>query len=350
MTKNRQKKGGWTQERLSLILRSNLSNRWGEAQAVSEQTLIQSENYPYLFCCADAAAASAQKMYLVVQRVYIVSLVLGSALNLLVPFCSGAALSWVYTLTAIVFAAGLLVLWVGRARRDDQVWFDNRAVAESVKTASWRFMMKAPPFENDQNADHRFIAELQEIRSARPRCATAPPSTSAAMVSPAISTAMRQVRAGALDVRKSMYLAQRLQSARLWYVRKSGIASTAATRWFWSVVALQMIAMALAILQATQGSLPISLLPVIATCTAAAVAWNQLKRHDEIKQSYALATQELAELESIAAAYLDDNNFPQFVEQVEEAISREHTMWCARRDVPLQQAGSEQGRSTGSLR
>jgi len=32
MTKNRQKKGGWTQERLSLILRSNLSNRWGEAQ------------------------------------------------------------------------------------------------------------------------------------------------------------------------------------------------------------------------------------------------------------------------------------------------------------------------------
>jgi len=32
MANNRQKKGGWTQERLSLILRSNLSNRWGEAQ------------------------------------------------------------------------------------------------------------------------------------------------------------------------------------------------------------------------------------------------------------------------------------------------------------------------------
>jgi hypothetical protein len=31
MANNRQKKGGWTQERLSLILRSNLSNRWGEA-------------------------------------------------------------------------------------------------------------------------------------------------------------------------------------------------------------------------------------------------------------------------------------------------------------------------------
>jgi hypothetical protein len=45
-------------------------------------------------------------------------------------------------------------------------------------------------------------------------------------------------------------------------------------------------------------------------------------------------------LEAIASSLAAESDFPQLVEQVEEAISREHTMWCARRDVLLRRIGT----------
>jgi hypothetical protein len=59
-----------------------------------------------------------------------------------------------------------------------------------------------------------------------------------------------------------------------------------------------------------------------------------------LKKTYALAAQELSELETIANNLASENDFPQLVEQVEKTISREHTMWCARRDVPLRRTDS----------
>jgi hypothetical protein len=91
----------------------------------------------------------------------------------------------------------------------------------------------------------------------------------------------------------------------------------------------------MAAVQVAFGPMKINIVPVITTCAAAVAAWNQMKRYDELAKTYALAAQELSELEAIAESLSGEADFPQLVEQVEEAISREHTMWCARRDVPL---------------
>ncbi len=48
--------------------------------------------------------------------------------------------------------------------------------------------------------------------------------------------------------------------------------------------------------------------------------------HDELALSYGLAAQELSTLENLAPYALDDPKFSEFVIQVEETISREHTM------------------------
>ena len=44
---------------------------------------------------------------------------------------------------------------VTHSRRDDKVWFDCRAIAESTKTATWRYMMKTTPFEEGRHCDAR---------------------------------------------------------------------------------------------------------------------------------------------------------------------------------------------------
>jgi hypothetical protein len=71
------------------------------------------------------------------------------------------------------------------------------------------------------------------------------------------------------------------------------------------------------------------------TAAATGVAWSQSRRHEELVQSYGLAAHELNELETVVGGVGTEAMFKEFIEQAEETISREHTMWCARRDVQI---------------
>jgi hypothetical protein len=300
---------------------------------------MNDQDYPSLFQGADAASVLAQKTYFVLQQIYLGSLIVGGIIGMFASLCSGSGFVWMYTTMAIVFAIGFLVLWIGRSRRDDQAWFDCRAVAESVKTATWRFMMVAPPFLYDDTADQRFVAELQEILTSRPESqdhlagATADNYT-------AITNFMRQKRSRSFEDRKLFYVEQRLRKQKAWYSSKAHSNSHNGTVWFWVMVGFQAITVILAIIKVAVVRLEINIVPFLTTCAATVAAWTQMKRHGELKKTYAITAQELAELEVIANDLTAETDFPQLVEQVEEAISREHTMWCARRDVMLRRTDS----------
>ncbi len=293
---------------------------------------MQTTNYPGLFQGADIASASAQKTYFILQRIHIGSLIVGAISGALTSLLTGNAIKWGYTTTAIVLALGLLVLWITRSRQDDKTWFDCRAIAESAKTAAWRFMMDAAPFENDESIDNRFISGLREIRESRPDYQKYLTGKAAASA-PAITDFMRQVRALSFKERKQIFIEQRLCDQKSWYSQKAAQNASSSARWYWATVSLQGMAVGIAIIQAVAGGPGLNIVPILTTCAAAVAAWNQMKRHDELIKTYALASQELGELEAIASNLADEGDFPQLVEQVEEAISREHTMWCARRDV-----------------
>jgi hypothetical protein len=70
------------------------------------------------------------------------------------------------------------------------------------------------------------------------------------------------------------------------------------------------------------------------TLAAGFSAWTQAKRHDELQTSYAVAADELTNLEAKVELCTSETELLAHVEDVEEAISREHTMWRARRNVP----------------
>lgn len=308
-----------------------------------ETVAMKDDSYPGLHRSADTASLRAQKIYLRLQKAYLGSLVLGSLASAFASLKISGLNVWLYTAIAIILILGLLILWVTRARQDDKIWFDGRAVAESVKTATWRFMMKAPPFQENEDVEGRFISELKEIREARPHLgkhlASAMDSNSSA-----ITDFMKKARTDSIAGQKKFYIDGRIGDQKSWYSRKAKINADNGGQWFWATVSLQGIAVATAIVQAVKQGLGVNAVSVITTCAASIAAWNQMKRHDELSQSYTLAAQELEELEAIANNLKSDTDFPQLVEQVEEAISREHTMWCARRDVLLS------GRSRGNTR
>jgi len=302
------------------------------SQTKSTSTM-DNHNYPGLYQCADITANSRQKTYFLLQKIYLGSLVIGGLLGIFVSFFSDCVLRGTYTVLAIVLAAGFLVLWVGRARQDDNIWFDCRAIAESVKTATWRYMMTVPPFHDDDTADQEFILSLKEMRKARPECHKH--FADVAVVSaPAITDFMRHMRSTSCVARRAFYLEHRIRIQKTWYSDKAAHNARIGSQWFWTIVILQGIAVIVAIIQASTGGLRVNMVPVFMTCAAVIAAWSQMRRHDELKKTYALAAQELSELEALAVN-LASQDFPQLVEQVEEAVSREHTMWCARRDIHL---------------
>jgi len=295
---------------------------------------MQHEHYPGLFQVANAASGKAQRMHLRLQATYLWLLIAGSAVSALSPFVPDVAQKWVYAAMAVILAVGLLFMWVSRSRQDDKAWFDCRAIAESAKTVTWRYMMKASPFKDEAALNESFISVLREIRQARPDCQKHFASVTVAGTI-AITDFMRQTRALPPGERKKFYVEQRLRDQKSWYLDRAELNASLGARWFWATTGLQCVAVTLAIVQATSGGLGFSPVPVFTTCAAAAIAWSQMKRHDELGKSYALAAQELCELEAIATNGGPESDFPQLVDQAEEAISREHTMWCSRRDTVI---------------
>jgi len=132
---------------------------------------MKNEHFPSLFQAADSASLSAQKTYLLLQRTYLGSLILGSVAGACSSIVSGSGSIALYTAIAIVLSLGVIVMLVFRSRRDDKTWFDCRAIAESVKTSTWRFIMNSASDQNGGSSEKRFVQNLREIREARPDCA-----------------------------------------------------------------------------------------------------------------------------------------------------------------------------------
>jgi len=308
--------------------------------------MMSDDNYPTLYRYADTASLKAQGTYLLFHKIYLGSLVLGSVTSAFTAIGSQAVNTFLYTGLAVVLVVGLLILWAMRARQDDKIWFDGRAVAESVKTATWRFMMRAQPFHEDSSAEPRFLADLKEIREARPylgKHLAAVMNTDGS----AITDFMRGKRSFSLEERRDFYVSARIRDQKAWYAKKAKSNNDSGAKWFWATAILQVVIVILSIVQATSGGLGINPIPIVITCAAAMAAWSQMKRHDELAQSYALAAQELEEIETIASNQTSESAFSQLVEQAENSISREHTMWCARRDVRLSKAGGSSSRTGG---
>jgi hypothetical protein len=71
---------------------------------------------------------------------------------------------------------------------------------------------------------------------------------------------------------------------------------------------------------------------VLTTLAVVCSAWTQIKKHRELSQSYALAAQELASVESLITHVNSDSALAKYVIDAEDAISKEHTLWCAKHD------------------
>lgn len=138
------------------------------------------------------------------------------------------------------------------------------------------------------------------------------------------------IRAAPLDARRAMHLAQRLQNQAARYAGKAAANAHSASHWFWAGMAAQLAALVMVIALIVMPDAP-DLVAVIATFASAIAAWTQFRRLDELSKSYSLAAHELAFLRADVEDAERARAVRKAVDHTEPAISREHTMWMAKR-------------------
>jgi hypothetical protein len=288
---------------------------------------ITDNDLPGLFRAADRASLDGQRAYTWGIRAELALMAIAAIFG---AVSTVGPTNWQRASAALAVAAlvvATLFRWVVRAERRNRAWFDGRAVAESVKTTAWRFMMHSEPYDRDDAAaTEAFVSRLSAILNERRDLTLANPSIPQG---DQITKGMVDARHLPFAQRRSLYVEQRLDNQAKWYSRRCGDHRRAARRLFWIGLSLQIAALGLAGLRIADLH-AINLVGVMTTLVAAATALNQLHGHDELSRSYGLAAQELTTIKALVEV-ADEAAFPSKAAEAEGLISREHTLWMAKR-------------------
>ncbi|HDZ38209.1 MAG TPA: DUF4231 domain-containing protein [Marinobacter sp.] len=288
---------------------------------------MEHEDYPGLYQETDEASITAQARYLAAIRLYLSLLIVAAACSLFLGESRCLAVC-----AALIFLTTLFLSILLAVKRYDKTWYNARAVAESVKTVTWRYMMQAEPYDGD-NADARpdFIKDLQDILAQNKELARVFTGDKAA--TGAISPEMERIRELPRQDRMRLYLTDRIDEQRDWYCKKAGQNKRQASHWFILMCLSQAFALlfvSVRIAKPTWSHLPVDICIV---CACAALTWIQVKRFQELATAFSLTAHEISLLRGYSQDVSTDAEFSDFVNDAENAFSREHTQWQARRQT-----------------
>ncbi len=291
---------------------------------------VTASDYPALFQAADRASLTAQRRHLLFTSAILLSLVIAAGLGALSGVLHPAKTAFAVASTALVSLSFVLTA-IRRALKPEKLWYGGRAVSESAKSMAWRYMAGADPYSmSTPVSDSRFIADLKSMVKDSDELAVGFGSEFADR--PQISPRMREVRSSPLPQRKQIYVTQRIADQRSWYGRKAKKSQKAESRYFVIILVSQAFALAAGAYMISAPDSKWNLIGVFSSLASALVAWLQVRQHEELAQSYAVAALELGFIEEQAQHVSNDQEFSAFVADAENAISREHTLWIARRD------------------
>jgi len=145
-----------------------------------------------------------------------------------------------------------------------------------------------------------------------------------------ITPGLRRLRGLALEERRELYRDERIGGQQAWYARSALRHERRATQWSLALTSLEALGLTGGVLKAT-GVLGVDLLGLAGAVVAAGAAWVHAKQHQSLANAYAVASQELAAISGQVGWAASEQEWAHFVDQAEEAISREHTLWRASR-------------------
>lgn len=290
---------------------------------------MKDKDYPAVYRAADEASSNAQRMHLITVRTYLLLLITAAGLSVYGIQKTNAAI-----IAAIVIVCSIFVSIFMFTQKYEDIWYRARAVAESVKTTTWRFMMQADPFVKDDNNQlaksifrHRIMSILKEHKD------LAHELGGNLAKEEQVTDTICNIRNMPLEKRITFYREYRIDEQRKWYAQKSSENKKQGQLWFGILIICQIIAIIFVIFRVAYPMWSYWPSEVFVVGASIALTWIQVNRFRELASAYGLTAHELGIIRGGLESISNEQEFNQFITDSESAFSREHTQWLARKNV-----------------
>lgn len=295
--------------------------------------MMKHSDFPNYFIAGDNASLLAQKKYVTYVRWDLVLMCISAALAIY-NYTSEDTKRFIYIFSGLILLVAFMLSLIIKTKKYEDVWYRGRALAESAKTLTWRFITKSEYFEDYlsiEEVEKRFTERIKEIREEFKDINS---SLKASDLSKAIITEkMLEVRGLDLQERKDFYIKNRIDNQIEWYTGKADTNKAKYESWFWAVIVMQFLAIVSVSFLIYYPNSDFNLVGIFTTLSASFFSWLQLKKYQENKEAYNTAMSELNFIKQEAKFITLENDFAKFVLDSENAMSREHTMWLAQKRV-----------------
>ncbi|HCC5748426.1 TPA: DUF4231 domain-containing protein [Morganella morganii] len=282
-------------------------------------------DYPHLYEITNERSAKNQKYFLNGIR---------AEYALLIFIAVNSSLSYMekYSVNLVLFVLLIMLLLVRNIINFEQKWYKYRAVTESIKTTTWKFAMKAEPFNGSEeiNDAKQYIGYIRNIiKDSKYAIKT---ETLKNLEGDTFSICLKSIREMNYEQRRDLYVEQRIEEQRTWYAKKSLFNKRLGRAWAVAILIFYILSLTMTALLAEDlvqaASLPTEL---ITTIISALIGWVQIKKYNELSASYALTAHEIGLVKEQSYYISGEKDFLDFIRDAETAFSREHTQWQARR-------------------
>ncbi|MBY7649445.1 MAG: hypothetical protein C4617_02875 [Candidatus Liberibacter europaeus] len=221
--------------------------------------------------------------------------------------------------------------WQGIA--EEKYWYKSRAYAESIKSVVWKFYMRTKRYRFKGDITSALKKSMSVIVPVKVE------EIDDSDISDIVKKAEQYQKLDWKD-RKKLYLEQRVLNQLNWYKKKSKLNADNNLYFrrliliFASGALLSMMASGILILYKFEyQSYLLNVANMFVTSSMIFIGWSQIKRYNELSETYDLTAKEIENLIEEGNLIVDECSFGHWVEDSETAFSREHTMWGARRNV-----------------
>lgn len=285
------------------------------------------KDYPNIFTAADCASKKAQNRFVWLNISILALIILTTVLTL-----DSDAPKWLSILSSILLVVSTMLTILIFFFKPEKTWYDGRAIAESAKSLTWKFMMGVRPFSYNlttEQAEEKLIKNLKQIIGQKKEFYKLIGEQFGEREQ--ITPTMIANREKSFSDKVQLYSSARLEEQRKWYAKKSKLNRTNKNIALSCLIAFQLFAITAFILE-IYDSIEFTLTPLFAILATSTIALLQLKRFQELTESYGITATELSLVKTKTRHIKDEKDLEDFVDDAETAISREHTLWLARRD------------------
>ena len=295
--------------------------------SVLDYETMGQEDYPIFYRIADSISIEQQKKYFLLLFLNLLLLILGASLTI---FENNRIIN---VLTLVLFVISFLFLWISNKLNPLDLWYNGRAVAESVKSMTWKWMMKAKPYTSEvlQDSCENLRTDFQTLMKQN-RTIFGHFNYEEDPGFYSITEKMRNIRESDIEDRIIFYSKNRIQNQLGWYQTKVNRFTKIYKYLFFVVISFYVVITILMILSIVN---PNRIFPIeiLSTLVASFISWMEAKKYNELSSAYKLAIDDIKLVESsLKDVGRTEKEFTEFVVNSENAFSREHTQWIARKN------------------